>query len=67
MNNFTCDRCQVTFNKGRSEEEARKELETSPWNIPGDAIGVVCDDCFEAFKIWFDSLTEEDHKRIRNE
>lgn len=62
---FTCEKCNKTFNKAWSNEEAFKELENSLWNIPGDKIGVICDDCFKEFKVWFDSLTEEDHDRIR--
>jgi len=65
MSEFTCDRCNETFNRGWTEEEAKKEFDTAPWNIPGEDIGILCDDCFEGFKIWFDSLTEEDHKRMR--
>jgi hypothetical protein len=64
MNTFTCDNCRRTFNEKRTEYETRKEFEQAPWNIPGDSIGVMCDDCFKEFKVWFDSLTEEDHKRI---
>lgn len=49
----------------RSDEEAKAEFMEAPWNIPGDEIGVICDDCFEEFKVWFDTLTEEDHNRLR--
>jgi hypothetical protein len=66
MNDFTCERCHGTFGRKRTEEEARKEFQGSPWYIPGDESGVLCEDCFQVFRIWFDGLTEADHKRIRS-
>jgi hypothetical protein len=63
---FTCDKCNEAFYKGWSDEEAMKEFEEAPWNVPDDEIGVICDDCFKEFQIWFNSLKEEDHNRIRN-
>lgn len=54
---FTCERCQVSFDSEWSEEEAKQEYELSPWNVPGQEAGVVCDDCFEEFKDWFESTT----------
>jgi hypothetical protein len=62
---FTCDKCKEKFKKGWSEEEAEQEFKTAPWNIPSEKRGVLCNDCFEAFKIWFDGLTNDDHERIR--
>lgn len=67
MTQFTCEKCHQTFNKGWSEEETEKEFASAPWNVPGDDRGLICDDCFEEFKKWFDSLTPEDHRKIRNE
>lgn len=67
MTSFTCDGCMTSFNKCWSEEEAKKEYESAPWNVPGQDCGMLCDDCFEEFKVWFDSLTPEDHIRIRGE
>ena len=65
MNDFTCDKCGESFIKGWSSEEARKEFDNAPYNIPGDEIAVICDDCFNEFQRWFNGLTDEDHKRIR--
>ena len=65
MNTFTCEKCERTFAKENSDHDAQKEYDQSPWNIPGEDHGVVCEDCFKQFKIWFESLTEEDHKKIR--
>lgn len=62
---FTCQKCHGTFNKSWSEEEAEKEFSTSPWGIPGDDRVIICDDCFQLFKKWFDSLTPEQQKQIK--
>lgn len=62
---FKCQKCKKNFIKGWSDEDALKELENSPWNIPEDEIGVLCDDCFKEFKIWFNNLTAQDHRRIK--
>lgn len=62
---FTCEKCKKTFDKGWSDEDALKEYEVSPWNLPQDGKGLVCDDCFTDFKKWFDSLTPEQHEKIR--
>lgn len=67
MNTFKCEKCGETFNKNRTDDEARKEFEKAPWNIPGEGIGIICEDCFEEFKVWFSSLSPEDHKRIKGE
>lgn len=66
MDKFTCANCTQTFNKEWTEEEAVKEFKSSPWYIPNENIDVICDDCFEEFKEWFETLTDEDHKRLRN-
>ncbi len=67
MSEFICERCHGTFGRKRTEEEAKKEFEGSPWYIPGDTWGTLCSDCFEVFKIWFNGLTEADYKRIRSQ
>jgi len=55
----------MTFNKCRPENEAEAEFANAPWNIQGDARGVIFGDCFVEFKKWFDSLTPEQHAKIR--
>lgn len=65
MNEFTCDNCKQTFMKAWSDEDAKKEYDASPWNLPEDDIGIICDDCFQEFKTWFSLLSEEEHKRIK--
>ena len=62
---FTCQKCNGTFNKAWSEQEAEKEFSEAPWGIPGDGRGLICDDCFQGFKKWFDSLTPEQHRQIK--
>jgi len=63
---FTCEKCEQEFTKCEQFDPLH-ELRNSPWHIPGDGIGVICEDCFVKFKAWFDTLTEEDHRRIRAE
>ena len=72
MNDFTkeefkCAKCNQIYLKGWSDEEAELEYKEAPYNIPGDDRALICDNCFNKFQIWFASLTEDDHKRIRNE
>jgi hypothetical protein len=67
MTEFTCDNCRDTFIKNWTDAEAKKELNESPWNIPGDEICILCDNCFEIFQKWFASLTPEEHEKIRAE
>ncbi len=72
MNDFTkeefkCARCLQTYLKGWSDREAEFEYKDALYNIPGNDREVICDDCFQEFKVWLDGLTEDDHKRIRNE
>lgn len=65
MCTFTCQKCNNTFINAWSEQEAEKEFLNAPWNIPGDEQVLICDDCFQEFKKWFDSLTPEQHIQIR--
>ncbi len=62
---FTCDNCNETFIKLNTDEQARQEYKKSPWNIPKDSFGVVCDDCLILFKAWFETLTAEQHIAIQ--
>lgn len=66
MSQYTCENCNQIFNKLWSDEEAKKEYESSSYYMPNEEVAVICDDCFIKFKKWVDSLTEEDHKRIKN-
>ncbi len=67
MNEFTCEKCDQTFIKGWSDEEAQKEFDDAPYNIPGDNRVSLCDDCFKEFYEWFYKLTDEDRRRIVSE
>ena len=46
---FTCELCGGTFNKGRPDAEAEAEAEAL-WGVPhastDPAMAVICDDCF---------------------
>lgn len=47
MGEFTCEKCNKTYNKGWSDEASRKEAEElwTPSEME-DGESVVCDDCF---------------------
>lgn len=48
-NSYTCAECHGTFNKGRSDEEARAEASANGFdNIPAAEMVVVCDECYNA-------------------
>jgi hypothetical protein len=67
MKEFTCEYCLRTFKKGKSDAEAMKEYASAPWNVPNDDIGVLCEYCFQEFKQWFSSLSEEQRRKIRGQ
>jgi len=57
-NEYQCAMCERVFEKGRSEEEARKEakelFDIEDKDIEqGDEVALICDDCFK--KIGFNS------------
>lgn len=43
---FRCDGCNEVFDKGRSDAEAKAELEEDFPGIPLDACLTFCDDCY---------------------
>lgn len=46
-NTFKCSVCEETFKKGRTEEEAIKEMqETFTVAIEKEDCDIVCDDCY---------------------
>ena len=65
MNEFNCACCHGTFFTNRTDEEVLQEYEQAPWNVPGEATKLICSDCFEQFRQWFDALTPDDHIVIR--
>ena len=47
MNNeFTCEMCHGTFEKGWTDEEAEAELKQLFAPVPAEECGLICDDCF---------------------
>lgn len=64
---FTCEKCNKTYIKNRTDQQAYDDAKSNPWMVKDHPCGVVCEDCFEKFKVWFATLTEEDHKRYRGE
>ena len=50
---YTCEVCHGTFNKTRSDEEAREEMQALWRTQEGDDDpGIVCDDCFKDVMAW---------------
>lgn len=64
MKIYTCESCHLAFNSETPYEEAMKEYINSAKYDPKHDTAVICDDCFKEFNEWYDSLTEDDHKRI---
>ncbi len=67
MNKIKCYLCKNLYISSWTEQEKKLELEGSPWEIPGDEIDSLCDECFIIFKIWFESLSEEQRNEIKNQ
>ena len=43
---YTCERCHKTYQKGWSDEEAMEESEDIFGEIPKEDRAVICDDCW---------------------
>ena len=44
---FTCSHCKLTFQKGRSDEEALSESAEKYGPAPMSMLAVICEDCFQ--------------------
>lgn len=52
---YCCENCGGIFDKGRSDEEARKEAEAEfgdALESDGEAPAIVCDDCYVEIMKW---------------
>lgn len=50
---FTCEKCNETFPKGWSDEEALAEMEKNGLgNLNEDELGVLCEECYRDFQVW---------------
>ncbi len=60
---FTCEHCGTVFEGASTDEEVRAEtieLFGADPNQSPDDFSVICDDCFQRFKVWFDDQSEYD-------
>jgi hypothetical protein len=50
---FTCELCKLTYDKGRSDEDAEVEFyRTFPEEQWEEETAVLCDDCFNTVMDW---------------
>lgn len=48
LNEYKCEECGGVFEKGMTEEEARKEQVSNGWgDKPDKEMAIVCDDCYQ--------------------
>lgn len=67
MKEVTCGNCSKKFTPAWSNDEAMKESRELFGEVPEDQLVQICDDCFQDFKKWYDSLTPEEHEELRKE
>ena len=63
---FVCARCGGRFVSEQTDEQAYLEMNKlfGPKLDPSEPHEVICDDCFTAFREWFDALTPEQRAKI---
>lgn len=71
MVEFTCCHCKNTYETIRDEtwdsfKAAKEMLDLMP-EAKNDPTGILCDDCNEQFKVWFNQLTDEQKKQMRED
>lgn len=67
MTTFTCEKCDLVFEKAWSDDEARNEYDRNfpeVANLPADQLGLVCDNCYKAFNAWFASLSQSERDQM---
>jgi len=67
MSKYTCANCNETYKKVRSDEECWKEFHETMPEAEHDEIGVLCDDCWRDFMVWFKTLSKEQKQNMRDE
>lgn len=69
MSDFTCVKCKKTYQKLINEEwndiKAAEEFITLFPECKNDETDLICEYCFEKFKIWFDKLPEQEQKIMK--
>ena len=71
MSEYTCARCNKTYQKTQNErwndiKAAEEYLKSFPEtkNAPTE---IVCDICYKEFMKWFGQITEEEKKQMRED
>lgn len=65
---FTCFKCGGTFDKDRSDEDAMAAmLKTDGPLYPGETVGILCDDCYQEYRRWYDGLSEDKRAEMERE
>jgi hypothetical protein len=58
---FTCAHCSKVFEGAQTDDEARAEtidlFGVDPSESPDD-FAVICDECFQGFKVWYDAMKD---------
>jgi hypothetical protein len=66
LGSYECQVCHETYGKTRGDDEALAEmLEEHPWADPKD-VGLTCDDCYNEVKGWWDGLTTDAKRAVRD-
>lgn len=71
MSEFTCCKCDRTFNKINNDKwndkKAAEEMLTLYPETKNDPTDILCDDCFREFNKWFSQFSEEEKKQMRED
>lgn len=71
MSEYTCDQCNKTYEKPNNEEwNDLKAAEEYVVMYPDDKnapTNIICDDCYKQFSKWFEKLTEDEKRKMREE
>lgn len=63
---YTCSHCKKTYKKVRADEECWEELKQLMPEAINDPIDVLCDVCWKEFMKWFNQLSADDKKKMRD-
>lgn len=67
MSKYTCEICEESYERERSDEECLKEVaEIMPETIH-DEMAIICDDCWIEAMEWYKTLTEAQKKKMRED
>ncbi len=71
MSEFTCEVCKKTYPKRNDDEwsdfKAAEEFLTLTPECKNNPTSIVCEPCFQEWKKWFDTLTEDYKRKMRED